>query len=68
MSGRPAREGVWSKVASVCRANAAGEGSAAADANGGQLMEPTFLQKVTDPDGRTTEELDPEEQSEVISE
>jgi peptidoglycan glycosyltransferase len=41
---------------------------AAAVANGGVLMEPTFLQKVTDPDGRTTEELDPREQNRVISE
>lgn len=39
----------------------------AAVANGGTLMKPTFLQEVTDPDGRVTEELDPEEQSEVIS-
>ncbi len=37
-------------------------------ANGGTLMKPTFLQQVTDPDGRVTDELDPEEQSEVISE
>jgi peptidoglycan glycosyltransferase len=41
---------------------------AAAVANGGTLMEPTFLQEAKDPDGRTIEELDPEEQSEVISE
>jgi peptidoglycan glycosyltransferase len=41
---------------------------AAAVANGGVLMEPTFLQQVTDPDGRTTEELDPREQNRVISE
>ena len=32
------------------------------------LMEPTFLQEAKDPDGRTIEELDPDEQSEVISE
>jgi peptidoglycan glycosyltransferase len=31
-------------------------------------MKPTFLQQVTDPDGRVTEELDPEEQNQVISE
>ncbi len=31
-------------------------------------MEPTFIQEVTDPDGRTSEELDPEEFSEVMSE
>ena len=41
---------------------------AAAVANGGQLMEPTFLQQVTDPDGRTTDELDPDRQSTVMSE
>ena len=40
----------------------------AAVANEGTLMEPTFLQSVTDPDGRTSEELDPEEYSEVMSE
>ena len=34
---------------------------AAAVANGGTLMEPTFIQEVTDPDGRTTQELDPDE-------
>jgi penicillin-binding protein A len=37
-------------------------------ANGGELMEPTFIQEVTDPDGRTSEELDPETYSEVMSE
>jgi penicillin-binding protein A len=38
-------------------------------ANGGTLMEPTFLQEATDPDGRTIEELDGgDEQSNVISE
>ena len=41
---------------------------AAAIANDGTLMEPTFLQEAKDPDGRTTEELDPSEQSEVVSE
>ncbi len=40
---------------------------AAAIANDGTLMEPTFLQKATDTDGRTTEELDPSEQAEVVS-
>jgi penicillin-binding protein A len=41
---------------------------AATVANGGELMEPTFLQEVTDPDGRTTDELDPDVQSTVMSE
>jgi penicillin-binding protein A len=41
---------------------------AATVANGGRLMKPTFLQSAEDPDGRTIEELDPEEQSQVISE
>jgi peptidoglycan glycosyltransferase len=41
---------------------------AATVANGGKLMEPTFLQKITDPDGRTTQELDPDVQSTVMSE
>jgi penicillin-binding protein A len=41
---------------------------AAAIGNGGTLMEPTFVQEAKDPDGRTIEELDPNEQSEVISE
>ena len=36
---------------------------AAAIANGGVLMGPTFVQEITDPDGRTSEELDPSEQS-----
>lgn len=40
---------------------------AAAVANGGELMKPTFLQEVKDPDGRVTEELDPEEYSKVMS-
>ncbi len=40
---------------------------AAAVANDGTLMEPTFLQSAKDPDGRTIEELDPSEQSDVIS-
>jgi penicillin-binding protein A len=41
---------------------------AAAVANDGELMEPTFMQEVTDPDGRTTDELDPDVQSTVMSE
>jgi peptidoglycan glycosyltransferase len=41
---------------------------AAAIANGGEMMEPTFLQEVTDPEGRTTDELDPDVQSTVMSE
>ncbi len=41
---------------------------AAAVANDGTLMKPTFLQEAKDSDGRTIEELDPDEQSEVISE
>ncbi len=41
---------------------------AATVANGGTLMRPTFIQEARDPDGRTIEELDPEEQSEVLSE
>ena len=36
---------------------------AATVANGGELMKPTFLQQVIDPDGRTTDELDPDEQA-----
>ena len=41
---------------------------AATIANGGTLMEPTFLQEAKDPDGRTIEELDPNVDSEVVSE
>ncbi|HEY8467924.1 MAG TPA: penicillin-binding protein 2 [Solirubrobacterales bacterium] len=41
---------------------------AAAVANDGRLMEPTFLQEARDPDGRVIEELDPDEQAEVMSE
>ena len=41
---------------------------AATIANDGALMEPTFLQEAKDPDGRTVEELDPDEQSEAVSE
>ncbi|MFL5870257.1 MAG: peptidoglycan D,D-transpeptidase FtsI family protein [Solirubrobacterales bacterium] len=40
---------------------------AAAVANDGKLMKPTFLQKATDPDGRTIDELDPSEQDQVVS-
>lgn len=41
---------------------------AATIANGGSLMRPTFLQEAKDPDGRTIEELDPDEESQVVSE
>ena len=41
---------------------------AGAVANDGEMMEPTFVEKVTDPDGRTSDELDPESFSEVMSE
>jgi peptidoglycan glycosyltransferase len=40
---------------------------AAAVANDGKLMKPTFLQQAKDPDGRTVDELDPDEQDQVIS-
>jgi peptidoglycan glycosyltransferase len=40
---------------------------AATVANGGKLMQPTFLQQVTDPDGRVTEKLTPHVQSTAIS-
>jgi peptidoglycan glycosyltransferase len=40
---------------------------AATVANGGELMRPTFLQQVTDPDGRVTEKLTPHVQSTAIS-
>jgi peptidoglycan glycosyltransferase len=40
---------------------------AATIANGGKLMRPTFLQQVTDPDGRVTDRLDPQVQSTAIS-
>lgn len=40
---------------------------AATVANEGKLMKPTFLQQAKDPDGRTIAELDPSEQSDVIS-
>jgi peptidoglycan glycosyltransferase len=41
---------------------------AAAVANQGHLQEPTFVQKITDPDGRVTDQLNPTEQSTVMSE
>jgi penicillin-binding protein A len=41
---------------------------AATVANRGSLMRPTFVQVVTDPDGRAVQKLDPHEQSTVISE
>jgi penicillin-binding protein A len=40
---------------------------AAAIANDGKLMKPTFLQESKDPDGRTIDELSPDEQSEAVS-
>jgi penicillin-binding protein A len=40
---------------------------AATVANGGELMQPTFLQQVTDPDGRVTDKLTPHVQSTAIS-
>jgi penicillin-binding protein A len=40
---------------------------AAAIANDGVLMKPTFLQEAKDQDGRTTESLDPQEQDQVVS-
>src|SRR5256885_8168519 len=36
-------------------------------ANGGKLMQPTFVQQVTDPDGRVTQKLSPHVQSTPIS-
>ena len=41
---------------------------AATIGNSGTLMQPTFLQEAKDPDGRTIEQLDPDEQSNVVSE
>lgn len=41
---------------------------AATVANGGVQMRPTFVQEVKGPDGRVTEELDPDEVRRVISE
>jgi penicillin-binding protein A len=40
---------------------------AATVANGGKLMRPTFVQQVSDPDGRVTSKLSPHEQSTVMS-
>ena len=40
---------------------------AATVANGGELMRPTFVQQVTDPDGRVTDELSPKVASTAIS-
>ena len=40
---------------------------AATVANGGRLMQPTFLQQVSDPDGRVTKKLTPHVQSTAIS-
>jgi peptidoglycan glycosyltransferase len=40
---------------------------AATVANGGRLMQPTFVQQVTDPDGRVTQKLTPHLQSTAIS-
>jgi penicillin-binding protein A len=40
---------------------------AATVANGGKLMQPTFVQQVTDPDGRVTQKLSPHVQSAPIS-
>ncbi len=41
---------------------------ASAVANQGHLEKPTFVQKITDADGRVTDELDPSEESDVMSE
>ena len=40
---------------------------AATVANDGKLMQPTFVQEVTDPDGRVSERIDPTEQDQVMS-
>jgi peptidoglycan glycosyltransferase len=40
---------------------------AATVANGGRLMQPSFVQQVTDPDGRVTQTLTPHVQSTAIS-
>lgn len=40
---------------------------AATVANGGELMRPTFVEQVTDPDGRVTDRLDPKVASTPIS-
>jgi peptidoglycan glycosyltransferase len=37
-------------------------------ANGGELMQPQLLLEAKDPDGRTIEELDPDSQSQAVSE
>ncbi len=41
---------------------------AATIANGGKLMKPTLIQEIKDPEGRTTDELSPDVQSDVVSE
>ena len=41
---------------------------ASAVANGGKLMKPHLTDRIVDRDGRTTEEVRPEQQSEVMSE
>jgi peptidoglycan glycosyltransferase len=41
---------------------------AAAIANGGRLMRPHLVEKVTDPDGRTVRRIKPSEESKVMSE
>ena len=75
--GRPGREGF--DVGRVAIGQGGEEGQlratplqmaevAGAVANGGELMKPTLLQEAKDPDGRQIEELDPDEQSEVMSE
>lgn len=40
---------------------------AATIANDGTLMKPSLIEAIKDPDGRTTEKLDPEKQSDVLS-
>lgn len=40
---------------------------AAAVANGGELMRPAFVERVADPDGRVTDELDPKPYSRAMS-
>ncbi len=40
---------------------------AATVANGGKLMRPTFVQQVTDPDGRVTDKLTPKVQSTAVN-
>jgi peptidoglycan glycosyltransferase len=40
---------------------------AAAVANDGTLMKPTFVQEVTDPDGRVSQQIDPQQESQVMS-